>query len=55
MTDLLSILIPVRDKKENVYIIYNEIENLNYELGSKYILILPYCFLGKILLKTKVK
>ena len=36
MTDLLSILIPVRDEKENVYIISNEIEkkieNSNYEI-----------------------
>jgi dolichol-phosphate mannosyltransferase len=36
MTDLLSILIPVRDEKENVYIISKEIEkkikNSNYEI-----------------------
>ena len=36
MTDLLSILIPVRDEKENVYIISNgierKIENSNYEI-----------------------
>ena len=36
MTDLLSILIPVRDEKENVYIISSEIErkieNSNYEI-----------------------
>ena len=36
MSDLLSILIPVRDEKENVYIISGEIkkkiENSNYEI-----------------------
>jgi len=36
MSDLLSILIPVRDEKENVYIISREIEkkieNSNYEI-----------------------
>ena len=36
MTDLLSILIPVRNEKENVYIISSKIEkkinNSNYEI-----------------------